>query len=53
MPDLQRYPCNYYLIKNVKDIVDFLTEKVFISVSFSIALYKEENIEGNILNRIP
>ena len=42
MPDLQRYPWNLYLIKNVKDTVVILFQKVFISVSFSIALCKQE-----------
>ena len=30
MPESQRYPSNLYLIKNVKDIVVFLDEKVII-----------------------
>ena len=33
---------NHNLIKNVEDTVFFLTGKVFISVSFSIASYKQE-----------
>ena len=36
IPDLQRYPWNLDLIKNVEDNVVFLTRKVFISVNFSI-----------------
>ena len=36
IPDLQRYPWNLDLIKNVEDNVIFLTRKVFISVNFSI-----------------
>ena len=35
MPDLQRYRLN--LIKNVEDVVVFLSRKVFISLSFSVA----------------
>ena len=42
MPDLQLYHRNLNLIKNVEDTVVFLTRKVFISVSFAIALYKQE-----------
>ena len=30
MPESQRYPSNLYLIKNGKDIVVFLDEKVII-----------------------
>ena len=37
MPDLQRYPD-----KNVEDIVVFLSRKVFISASSSIASHKQE-----------
>ena len=35
MQDLQCYPWNFKLIKNVKDIIVFLTKKVLISVNFS------------------
>ena len=35
MQDLQCYPLNFKLIKNVKDIVVFLTKKVLISVNLS------------------
>ena len=35
MQDLQCYPWNFKLIKNVKDIVVFLTKKVLISVNLS------------------
>ena len=42
MPDLQRYPWNLTLIKNVEDTIVFLTWKVFISVSFSSAFCKQE-----------
>ena len=42
MPDLQRYPCNPNLIKNVEDTVDFLTPQVFNSVNFSIESYEQE-----------
>ena len=42
MSDLQQYPWNHNLIKNVEDIVVFLTGKVFISVSFFIASYMQE-----------
>ena len=41
MPDLQWYPRTIRLIKNVEDTLVFLTRKVFISVSFSIASYKQ------------
>ena len=37
MPDLQRYPRNRNQIKNVNL---FLTQKVFTSVSFTIAFFK-------------
>ena len=37
MPDLQRYPRNFNLIKNVEETVVFLTQKVFNSDNFSIA----------------
>ena len=37
MPDVQRY---YKSDKNVEETVVFLTRKVIISVSFSIASYK-------------
>ena len=40
MSDLQRYPGN--LVKNVEDIVVFLIQKVFMSVSFYIASLKQE-----------
>ena len=36
---------NLILIKNVEDIVDFLTHKVFISVSFSIANFYIRNAQ--------
>ena len=41
MPDLQWYPRTIHLIKNVEDTLLFLTRKVLISVSFSIAFYKQ------------
>ena len=42
MPDLQRYPRNLNRIRSVDEIVVFLTRKVFIFVSFSIAYSKHE-----------
>ena len=42
MPDLQQHPKIRNLIKNVEDTVVFLTREVYISVSFSIASYKQE-----------
>ena len=42
MPDLQQYPGNLNLIKDVEDTVVFLTPKMFISVNFYIACYKQE-----------
>ena len=39
--DLQRYSWNLNLINNVGDIVVFLTRKMFISESFSIACDKQ------------
>ena len=41
MPEFQQYHLNINLIKNVKDTVVFLTRKLFISVSFSIAFFKQ------------
>ena len=41
-PDLQRTPCNFNLIKNGKATTVVLARNVFISVSFSIASYKQE-----------
>ena len=43
MSDLQRFPGNLFLIKNVEETVVFLTRNVFISVSFSFsfASYKQ------------
>ena len=38
MPDL---PLNINLIKNVEEIVVFLTRKIFISASSSVASYKQ------------
>ena len=43
MSDLQLYPWNITLINNGENIVVFLTEKVFISVSFSIASFSQKN----------
>ena len=40
-PDLQRNPGNLNLIKNMKKPVVFLTQHVFISVNFSIAVSKK------------
>ena len=40
--NLQRYPWNINLIKNVEDTVVFLTKKVLLCVSFSISSYKQE-----------
>ena len=42
IPELQQYPWNLNLIKNVEDTIVFLTRKVFTSESFSIAFYKQE-----------
>ena len=42
MPDLQHYPWNLNLNKNVEDIVVFLTQQVFISISFFVASHKQE-----------
>ena len=42
MPDLQWYPRNHNLIKNVEDIVVFLTRKVFNSDNLAIASCKKE-----------
>ena len=42
MPDLQRYPLNLNLIKNVEETVIFLTRKMFVSVSFSLLLKNKE-----------
>ena len=42
MLDFQRYIWNLNLTKIVEDNVVFLTRKVLISVSFSIAYYKQE-----------
>ena len=39
---LQRYPRNLNLIKNMEDTVVFLNRKVLISMSFSIALHKQD-----------
>ena len=39
MPELQRFPWN---LKNVEDIVVFMTQKVFISVNFSIISNKQK-----------
>ena len=42
MLDLQRYPENVDLIKNVEDTVVFLARKVFIFLTFSInASYRD------------
>ena len=41
MLDLQRYPWNLNLIKNVEDVFVFMTRKMFISVSFCIASDKK------------
>ena len=46
MRDLQRYPWNFILIKNVEDIVVFQTQEVFISLSFSITSYKQDMRES-------
>ena len=43
MSDLQLYPWNITLINNGENIMVFLTEKVFISVSFSIASFSQKN----------
>ena len=37
-----RYPRNLNLIKNMEDTVVFLNRKVLISMSFSIALHKQD-----------
>ena len=42
---------NHNLIKNVEDIVVFLTGKVFITVRFSIASYKQELQRNRIDNK--
>ena len=41
MPDLQRYPRNLDLIKNVEDNIVFLTQ-VFYSFNFLITTQKQE-----------
>ena len=43
MPDLQRYPWNLHLIKNVKYTVVFLTWKVFISDNFPLLFINNKN----------
>ena len=40
MPNLQLYPWNLYLFKNVEDTVVFLTQKVFNSEIFSLLWYR-------------
>ena len=52
MPDLQRYPWNHNLIKNVEDNFVLLTQKMFISVNFSIVSYKQEGFL-EIMGTIP
>ena len=42
IPELQQYPWNLNLIKNVEDTIVFLIRKVFIYESFSMAFYKQE-----------
>ena len=51
MSDLQRYPWNLNLIKNMKDNGVFLTRKVFIYVMFSIASHNREMCDS-FLQRI-
>ena len=48
MPDLQLYSCNINLIQKVENTFVFLTEKVFIFVNFSIALYKQEVLKSRL-----
>ena len=43
MLDLQRYPWTLIWRKNMEEPVVFLTQKVFISVNFSFASYKEKS----------
>ena len=46
MPDLQRFPWNFNLIKNLEAIVVYLTRKLFIiSVNFFIACLKTSNAQ--------
>ncbi len=44
MSDLQRYPWNPNLIKIVEGNVVFLNRKLFISWSFSIDYYKQDQV---------
>ena len=48
MPDLQLYSYNINLIQKVENTFVFLTEKVFIFLNFSIALYKQEVLKPRL-----
>ena len=47
-PDFQRDPLNLNFIK--KNVEDFLTRKVLISVNFSIVSFKQELLERKFTN---